>query len=649
MHRSAVCPQGREEIIMHDSTVFRNAVSAKRLLNVVKEVSDFHRIQASPMFREAAEHVKKICDRYGLQAKILSYEADPDVWYLQSRMFREWSVTQATFDLCDPEKRLCDYSAEPISVIQKSYPVDRRNNPVDLVLLDQGADEHMYDGVDLQDKWVFIRGHIREYGWVYGKGAIGIVTDYIAENANRKRADLYNSLTYTSYWHTHEKDEPEGRGFVLSPKDGDMLAKICLEKRAEGTYPQVKPYIASSLYNGHIEVVEVIIPGIDDLKVNLCAHLCHPRSSCNDNASGVSASLEAMNIINTLVKEGKIAPPHHTIRLTLVPEYTGTFAYLSDHTDYGSVLGAMNLDMVGGRQTRAYGPITLTRLPLSTPSLINELSVYCMEQAGREASSLTGADVSLTNHCVSPYTGGSDHTVYSDPTIGIPCCMLGQWPDLNYHTATDTLDVIDPEVLKFSCLTAANFAYALANLTEEDLPYLYEELDKTMTDVKTSLAGEYLRHEIDRDMFGSWMYKYRQYFTDCVSSAEKLTGVRDVSAPRAHVEKMFDEWIRYYGLQDSYPVYEDLQDVYVRTETGPYQQLSDYSYAGYGEAVKAYEAAKGDVGHGFDGLVMNYIDGKRTVGQLIREVSLEYRRDMKDEVLPFLRLLEDLHLIRKTA
>ena len=46
---------------------------------------------------------------------------------------------------------------------------------------------------------------------------------------------------------------------------------------------------------------------------------------------------------------------------------------------------------------------------------------------------------------------------------------------------------------------------------------------------------------------------------------------------------------------------------------------------------------------------MNYIDGKRTVGQLIREVSLEYRRDMKDEVLPFLRLLEDLHLIRKTA
>ena len=57
---------------MQDSIIFKNAVSEKRLLNVVKEVSNFHRIQASPMFREAANHVLKIAfliKKYSLLAR----------------------------------------------------------------------------------------------------------------------------------------------------------------------------------------------------------------------------------------------------------------------------------------------------------------------------------------------------------------------------------------------------------------------------------------------------------------------------------------------------------------------------------------------------------------------------------------------------
>ncbi|MBR3365231.1 MAG: DUF4910 domain-containing protein, partial [Solobacterium sp.] len=450
--------------------------------------------------------------------------------------------------------------------------------------------------------------------------------------------------------HTHLKDEPERRGFVLSPKEGDILAEMCRKKwNEEKKYLQVRPYIDSALYNGHIEVVEVTIPGEDDRTVTLCAHLCHPRSSCNDNASGVSATLEAMHVIDMLVKEGKIAKPKHTIRLTLVPEYTGTFAYLSDHNNYADCLGAMNLDMVGGRQTRYYGPITLTRTPLSTPSLISELSVYSMKQAAKEASSLNGGDVSLTNHCVSPYTGGSDHTVYSDPSIGIPCCMLGQWPDLNYHTATDTLDVIDPAVLKFSCLTAANFAYDLACLTADDLPVLFEELDSSMTEMKTALANEYLRKDINKEMFGSLLAKYRQYFLAAVQSAETLVKDADISAEIKHVNRLFDAWMEQYDLSDCYPLDEELTDVYRRTAVGPFQTLSDYKALGYDEAIRHYEQNKTVKGYEFEGLALNYIDGSRTVGQLIRELSLEYRQDMKHDVLNYLKLLEAIGLITKNC
>ena len=638
---------------MQEPLIFKEAVSEKRLLNVVKEVSNFHRIQASPMYREAAEHVLKLCRKYGLDAKILSYEADPDVWYLQSKMFKEWSITEATLDLVEPEMRLADFSAEAISVIQKSYPIDRRNDPVDLVMVEKNARPEDYQDKAFEGKFVFYRGSARGAMWLYEKGAIGVVTDFIMETKNRKRSDLYNSLTYTSYWPTHVEGEPEGRGFVLSPAMGDKLAELCRKQyEKDGTYLKVKPYINSSLYNGHIEIVEVTIPGKDDKTVYLSAHLCHPRSSCNDNASGVSATIEAMNVMNRLIKEGKIAQPEHTIKLTLIPEFTGTFAYLSDHTDYGKGLGAMNLDMVGGKQTRFYGPITLTKTPYSTPALINELCMIAMDNAGREAYSLSDDPVSLTNHRVEPHSGGSDHTVYCDPTINIPCCMLGQWPDLNYHTATDTLDVIDPAVLKFSCLTAINFAYNLATLKKEDIPYLFAKQEEVIIEDKNRYTVEYLDGKIDKTTFGSLMFYLKDYYMSCCDYAVRMVGEYDVTREKKHIADMFDNWISLYDLKDEYPLDESLNKIYVRNFVGPVQQFSDYRATGYGEVVDEFQKAVRNNPFGMmevQDLVTNLIDGNSTVGEIVRKASLIERRDVKELVLLLIKLYEDLNLISEVV
>ena len=635
---------------MQDSKIFRDSVSPKRLLNVVKEVSNFHRIQASPMFREAAEHVTKICKKYGLDAQLIDYVSTPDTWYLQCKMFQEWSIKSATLDLVEPEMRLADFSADHIHVVQKSYPIDRRNDPVDLVMLDKGPQEEYYEGLDLEGKWVFSRYQLNTTSWIYKRGALGLVTDFVMETPNRKRSDLYHSMTYTSYWHRHIPGEPEARGFVLSPAQGDQLAKLCREKfEKDGGYLQVKPFIDSALYDGHIQDVEVTIEGKDDKVVYLAAHLCHPRSSCNDNASGVSATIEAMNVMNTLIKEGKIEKPQHTIKLILMPEMMGTYPYLATHPDYDKALGAMNLDMVGGRQTRFYGPITLTKNPWSTPNLINELATYAMGEAGKEAFSLGNDYVALTNHRVDSFSGGSDHIIYADPSINIPCCMLGQWPDLNYHTATDTLDVIDPEVLKFSCLTAINFAYNLANLKAEDLPFLFEELEKNIVDEKTKLASAFLNGKIDADMFGSKMFKYKRYYLDSLRTAGKLVEGADTSAEEANVSAMFDSWFRTYGLTDSFVTCCDLDTVYKRNFVGPIQGLDDYRALGKGEVLDTFnEKLKGAdrfAMYDVESNVVYYIDGKRTLGEVVREVSLDSCTDRKDLVLLFVDTLKKLDLI----
>ena len=636
---------------MKYSSLFRSAVSEKRLFNVVKEVSNYHRIQASPMYREAAKHVLKICEKYGLDAKILSYEADPDVWYLQSKMFKEWSIREAYLDLDDPQMRLADYSSEPISVIQKSYPIDRREDPVDLVLLDKGSDQKKYEDLDLKDRFVFIRGPLRAYDWVYEKGALGVVSDYIFETKNRKRGDLYDSLTYTAYWATYYEGEPEFRGFVLSPRMGDELAKLCKKKyEQDGSFLKIRPFIDSSLYKGHIEIVEVTIPGKDDKTVYLSAHLCHPRSSCNDNASGVSATLEAMNVMNQLIKDKKIPVPEHTIRLTLIPEFTGTFAYLSDHNEYEKGLGAMNLDMVGGRQGRYYGPITLTRTPYQIPSLNDELCMLAMEEAGKQAWSLLDGNIATTNYTVEPHTGGSDHSVYCDPTIGIPCCMLGQWPDLNYHTATDTLDVIDPSVLKFSCLSAIHFAYGLATLKKEDLTSVFEKMEEAILMDKKCFLDKYRSGKCDKRFFGSQIFMLKDYYLDALDVAGKLVEGYDVRKEKKHVENIFNEWIEYYDLKDEYPLDESLDKVYVRDFIGPVQSFSDYRVFGYGDVIDEYEKTLSDDPFemmGLTDLITNLIDGNNTVGQIVRRVSLEKGMDLKTQVLELLKLYCGLKLIHE--
>ena len=51
----------------------RNEVSKKRLYDLVKGVSMYHRIQASTGFRESAHYVCKRINELGIESKVLSF------------------------------------------------------------------------------------------------------------------------------------------------------------------------------------------------------------------------------------------------------------------------------------------------------------------------------------------------------------------------------------------------------------------------------------------------------------------------------------------------------------------------------------------------------------------------------------------------
>ena len=76
---------------------------------------------------------------------------------------------------------------------------------------------------------------------------------------------------------------------------------------------------------------------------------------------------------------------------------------------------------------------------------------------------------------MTPFSGGSDHYVYSDPTVGVACPMMIQWPDKFYHTSADTIDKVDPEMLRKVALMTATYAYFIADAGAEEALWLASE------------------------------------------------------------------------------------------------------------------------------------------------------------------------------
>ncbi|MBE6114920.1 MAG: DUF4910 domain-containing protein [Erysipelotrichaceae bacterium] len=644
----------------HVNELIKNTIDPKRLYTSVKEVSSYHRIQASTDFREAANYCKRSLDRMGIEARILSYEADPEVWYLQNKMFLEWDLSDAWLKLEEPDLLLCDALAEPISIIQRSYPYDFTQG-VDLVYLEHGNHPEKYTDIDLQGKIIFVREPFNGYvDWaIKEKGALGIITDYINVMPGiRTREELYDSLNYTSFWWKHIDSEPKTFGFVLSPKKGDMLAKLCLAQKEayekqekDSPYLRVSGKVDTSLYPGKIEVVEAVLPGESDEEVLICAHLCHPKCSCNDNASGVAAAMEVLRSLKYLIDSGKLPKNKRSIKVVLVPEFTGTYAYLSEHSEYKKCVGAINLDMVGGKQTRAYGPITLTSLPYSTPSFINDLTALCMDYASQEAPNLDGDLVAKTNHTIELFSGGSDHSVFSDPTISIPCCMIGQWPDLNYHTATDTLDVIDPEVLAYSCGLAALFAYTLSNLTLENIKEVQNRAHVSLAERLSSVVKSV--GKVSKQDIAYLIDHIEKFYSMCVEDIKRVVEVSDefIAKELKWVKDSCDQ-MREYLEVSSMPVEIKDARVFVRDYVGPVHTIAD-SVALHPSAKPVHEeylkvTKSANVGFkvmGIETMVQFYLDGKRSVSEIVAMVKCDAMMDCEDIVVKYIELLEAVELV----
>ncbi len=442
----------------------------------VAEIVGHHRIQASPGIRDACNYAVETLRGCGLEAELHSYPANGRDYDWTNLRFREWSCRDAWLRLVEParsERYLARYLEEKIHVIQRSIATPGEGVVAEVAVpANKGEEPGDYEGLDVEGKMVLTNGDVMRVHRlaVVEKGAAGLIYDgMFVRPPNLLEGELDDAVKYTSYWWT-PIDEP-GYGFVVTPRTGRWLRRLV---EGSGEPVKVHGYVDAELYDGYLDNAVATIRGETDEEVVVIAHICHPQPSANDNASGCGAAMEAARALSRLIADGELARPRRSIRFTLVPEMSGTYAYLAEREpDIPKMVAAFNLDMVGEDQDKTGSVLVLHKTPDSFPSYVNAVAEAVFEEAQREVASIgVGPLMATYRHQVAEFNGGSDHYIYTDPTVGVGCPMLIQWPDKFYHTSADTIDKVSPHSLAKAALIAGTYAYFLACAGDREAPWI---------------------------------------------------------------------------------------------------------------------------------------------------------------------------------
>ncbi|HLN62007.1 MAG TPA: DUF4910 domain-containing protein [Symbiobacteriaceae bacterium] len=455
-------------------------LSGQRCMDHVETIVRHHRIQASPGYRAAAQECLALLQQYGLQASLTPYPATGRTWAWNSLTPQEWDCRDADLWLLGedgrPVRRLAWFQEMPLSLIQRSCATAPEGVVGELVAVDHAEEASAWAGVDAAGKLVLVgNGDIhRMLAHARRAGAAGLLTDRMTyQPPVRPEGDLADARQYTSFWWS--EGEEKAFGFVLTPRQGAELRALLRQGPV-----RLQARVDARFYDGTIENVEAVIPGRSDEAVLVVSHLCHPKPSANDNATGPATVMEVARVLAKLIADGRLAQPRRTIRFLFPPEMTGTYAHLAALTavQRSRIVAALNVDMVGQKQEVTGSVLLCEYPPLACPSFAGDLLALVMQEVAAEAAPLSGSGrrYGLFRHAVTAFSGGSDHYILADPTVGIPCPMIIQWPDRFYHTSWDTPDKSDPAMMRRVGLMTAAYAYFAASAGPAEAGWLATEM-----------------------------------------------------------------------------------------------------------------------------------------------------------------------------
>ena len=451
-------------------------VDGNDVLDTVRALGAFHRVQGSPGYRAAADWLVGELVRGGFaDAAVEALPADGTTRYAHFPSYFGWQASEGRLDEIAPVRRtLADFAHAAVALADYSQDGD-----VTAELVDVGAGDRdvVYEGKDVRGKIVLADGALPAVHRlaVEQRGAAGIVSDY----PNQRTAWSGQDPDLVRWGHLSPYQTSNRFAFMISPR----IARGLRDELARGAV-RLTAHVRAKLVPASFDVVSTTIAGSDPAAgaIVLTAHLCHERAGANDNASGSAAILEVGRALTAAIRRGTLPPPKRTIRFLWLPEISGSQVYLVRHPELVSrIVAGVHMDMVGGLISTTKGTFHLSRTAESLPHVVNPIAAAWFAQV--QAASLRYAEgrgdayagfvwpPGSRESFVGDVRGiemGSDHEVFEAAGFRVPMVYFHDYPDVTIHTQKDLPENLDATKLGRVAYMGAGIAWTLAALPDSE-------------------------------------------------------------------------------------------------------------------------------------------------------------------------------------
>ncbi|WP_417450750.1 M28 family peptidase [Kordiimonas sp.] len=627
-----------------------SGIAAKRNLD---EITLYHRTRGSQQFDAAAKLVAERLKSYGFDTvEVMRFPADGKTMFGTQKSRPAWQVDFAELWEIGPDgtrvRKLADWAARPLTLAQDSDSADIAANLVDI---GSGTLEADYTGKDIKGKIVLTSSQpaavealaLKKYG----------ATGILSYAANQKSAwwQLDDSLVRWG----HLSSFREGPAFAFMTSLGEARALQARLKRGETIRFHAR--VEARREAGEYRVVTATVPGSDPAlereEIAFSCHLDHPRPGANDNASGCVAILEAARTLKHLIGTGALPAPKRTIRFLWPAEIEATLILLNARPELAERLKhVIHMDMVGGGpETKAV--FRVSRGPKSTADVSGDIAWAIADFVNAHSLAFaSGDDTDFPLH--SPEGGrepllalkewlsmGSDHDVFAAGSWGIPVTYMHDWPDRYIHTTKDIAANIDPTKLKRAAFIGAVQAAILAGVTDADADALIE-LERPAAVVRLAetmqRSGNYSADDRATARLGYWLTEQR-----IARSISGYAPAADLTSLAAFTSAMISLEGTPAAVTRTGPVYRRNPALKGTMNGFGYSYLTDKLGA---DEVSALALLKADNGRAISYEALNYVDGRRSVGEIHTMLVAEFGPTARTAVEEYLAALENIGVLQ---
>jgi hypothetical protein len=438
----------------------RPEVQPKAAMERMRRLYSTDRWFTFPKFQETTNYIAQQMKAAGLERiEVSGARADGKTQAGFWTMPLAWDVRSATLEIIEPlvsaeHRVLADYQKVPASLGMWSGPTPREGITAELVEIKR-AD---VGKIDLKGKIVMASKPVDYKSALAKAGVVGAVNTF-TENESLRDGHQWVNVGGDKGWAFNAGDAPL-LSFSISPNKRDYVRALL----AKGPV-KVRAVVDSRYYEGVYPWVTGVIPGKHPSEeVMLLGH--DAEQGAHDNATGVSAMIEAVASINRLIKAGKLERPRRTIRLFVMPEMYGSMDYVKKHPErMKNTVAALCLDTPAGAYEIAGTEYSFYMNPHVSASWVDSLILRVAE--------LYFPLVNRPWH-EKPFTPGTD-TFLADPMIGVPTTWAYSGSGVEtHHNSEDTPDRVDERSLRDISIVAGAFMYTAAALDERDAKWLTE-------------------------------------------------------------------------------------------------------------------------------------------------------------------------------